>query len=181
MTNFQEMMNPTELTKNNAKMMTGLMDKVWENYDAQCEGVNQFNQKMSDMMDQTITAAKTQSEPITSKIGLKNEQSFKLIDQMVDQSRSTQKTMMNIGVPYMKQVKNSMYNAIDTPNGFFDSMSNNLSSNPAFKSYMDLSKQVAGFYKMPWMNLDAGFSSATADSAAKTTAKDAPMVKKKDN
>jgi hypothetical protein len=60
-------------------------------------------------------------------------------------------------------------------------MSNNLSSNPAFKSYMDLSKQVAGFYKMPWMNLDAGFSSATADSATKTTAANAPMVKKKVN
>jgi hypothetical protein len=48
-------------------------------------------------------------------------------------------------------------------------------------SYMDLSKQVVGFYKMPWMNLDAGFSSATADSATKTTAANAPMVKKKVN
>jgi len=100
---------------------------------------------------------------------------------MVDQTRSTQKTMMNIGVPYMKQVKNSMYNAIETPIGFFDSMSNNLSSNPAVKSYMDLSKQVVGFYQMPWMNLDAGSSSATADSAAKTTAADTPMVMKKVN
>jgi hypothetical protein len=172
MTNIQEMMNPTEFTKNNAQIMTGLMDRVWEAYDAQCVGFNMFNQKMSDLMEQSIAAVKTQSEPITSKMGMNNYQTYKLIDQMVGQNKAAQESMMNIASPYMKQIKNSMYKAIENSTGGFDLMSNSLFSNPAFKSYMDFAKGAEGFSKMSWMNMGT-------DSTAKATATDTQVFKNK--
>ncbi|PKM76471.1 MAG: hypothetical protein CVU90_12415 [Firmicutes bacterium HGW-Firmicutes-15] len=179
MTNFKEMMNPIELTKHNTQIMNGFMDKVWEVYDAQREGINQFNQKMYDMMEQTISAAKTQSETITSKMDLNNDKPFKLIDQMVDHTKATQESIMNLSDQCMRQIKKNMYKTIENPTGVFDSMSNTLSSNPAVKSCMDLAKRVEGFSKMPWMNLGGDVFSASADSADKATAADASVVKKK--
>lgn len=174
MTNFQEMMNPSELTKHSAQIMNGMMDKGWETYDAQREGINHFNQKMYEMIGQTIAAAKTHCEPITSKMLSNNVQPFMLIDQMVEQTKSAHESLLNMSDSYVKQIKSSMYKAIEKPSGVCDSSSYSLSSNTVAKSYMDLAKQAEGFFKMPWLKV----ANATNDTEGKETPVAVSAVKK---